>query len=84
MTTWQPIFTLKKAYGAARVSPNSNTLPLDMLLSPDSAQHQNVLVNELLQAPHFRDFPPSREFRRLFWKCIVEYVEAGGEVGRHF
>ena len=70
MTDSQRILSLKKAYGAAtRVS-----LPLDY------AQYQNELVNELLLAPHFRGFPPSREFRRIFWKGVVEYLEAEGEV----
>lgn len=82
MTHNQEVLTLKKAYGAARTSPNSRTLPLDFLLGPNTVQSQNELVNELLQGPHFRDFPPSCEFRRLFWKCIVEYLEAGCEVGR--
>ncbi|KAF8528297.1 hypothetical protein JB92DRAFT_3107263 [Gautieria morchelliformis] len=77
--TDQSIFSLKKAYGIAKASPNSSTLALDLLLSPQSAQYQNDLVNELLLAPHFREFPPSREFRRMFWKCVVEYLEAGGE-----
>jgi hypothetical protein len=81
--TDQNIFSLKKAYGIAKASPNSSTLALDLLLSPQSAQYQNDLVNELLLAPHFRDFPPSREFRRMFWKCVVEYLEAGGEVCRN-
>jgi hypothetical protein len=82
MADKQQILSLKKAYGAARTSfPATSTLPLDFLLSPDSAQYQDELVSELLLAPHFRDFPPSRESRRLFWKCVVEYLEAGGEVG---
>ena len=81
MKNRQHIFTLKKAYGAARASLNSRSLPLDLLLGPDSAQSQNELVNELLQTTHFQDFPPSRDFRRLFWKYIVEYLEAASEVG---
>ena len=78
----QQILGLKRVYGAARGSlVFKGSLPLDFLLGSDSAQCQDELVSELLLAPHFQDFPPSQEFRRLFWKYIVEYLEKAGEVG---
>lgn len=82
MADKQQILSLKRVYGAARGSlVIKGSLPLDFLLGSDSAQCQDELVSELLLAPHFRDFPPSQEFRRLFWKYIVEYLEKAGEVG---
>lgn len=72
------MLTLKRVYGAA-VPPN--VLPCTLLSLPhsDIAQFQDELVTDLLLAPHFRDFPPSHGFRCLFWKWIVNTLEACNE-----
>ncbi|KAF8578735.1 hypothetical protein K439DRAFT_1416909 [Ramaria rubella] len=70
MNDTQRVFQLKQAYGTGLLPPGTH-----LLCTTDSAQFQNKLVDDLLLARHFRDFPPSKESQRIFWKWVVEIFE---------
>ncbi|KAJ7201323.1 hypothetical protein GGX14DRAFT_524451 [Mycena pura] len=41
----------------------------------------DVLLEHVLLSPHFQLYPPSRQYQKAFWKCIISHLENKLEVG---
>lgn len=65
---------LQILYGS--LAPFKDHLPEEL------EHHQEELVMALLENDHFRKYPPSREFQRVFWRHIVYSIEKNGAVSR--
>lgn len=40
---------------------------------------QEFLIEKLITSPHFQSYPPSRSYRRSFWKWIIMKLEERGD-----
>lgn len=65
---------LKRAYGGAL--PTTHLFCLPEL--PEELQE--ILVDDILLSSHFREYPPSLQYRRTFWKTLLEKLEAMDQV----
>lgn len=41
---------------------------------------QEFILEKILLSSHFEKYPPSKAYQRLFWKWVVERIEADSEV----
>ena len=67
-------YGLIKAYGFGSLTPSSSA----MTKEPKSNArwiNQPLLLSSIL-SPHFASYPPSRTFRRKFWKEIIGHLES--------
>jgi len=41
---------------------------------------QDFLIRNILEHPHFTNYPPATTFERSFWKWVIHTIETHGEV----
>ncbi|KAK0465492.1 uncharacterized protein EV420DRAFT_1760162 [Desarmillaria tabescens] len=69
------LFTILREYAAI--------VPVSRIRFPYSSSKDTLhdfLLQSIILNPHFQKYPPSKQYQKSFWKCVVQHLELDVEI----